>query len=193
MADTDVDVPGCNRHAVLYRNGTIGPAQAQLLVDPWGNPDTYLNIHTQGTHDLAILDLNGDGLMDIINGRCIGYHVFIQDGPPFSLAVTEPTSGRASTWSWRAASPNTALYTVIATTIVNPVGSGPFFGLDPSAYTNFLTLYPDAPVFATTNGSGGYNFSLPGGVPSPFPTQWRAFQLTGPLGFTLTNIATITF
>ena len=85
--------PAAPRHAVLYRNGTIGPAQTQLLVDPWGSPDTYLNIHTQGTHDLAILDLNGDGLKDIINGRCNGYHVFIQDGPPFSLAVTEPTPG----------------------------------------------------------------------------------------------------
>jgi hypothetical protein len=192
MADTDVDIAGCNRHAVLYRNGLIGPAQPQLLMDPWGSPDTYTNIHTQGTHDLAILDLNGDGLMDIINGRCIGYHVFIQDGPPFSLSVTEPVPG-AINMVVAGGVPNTALYTGIATVIVNPLGSGPFFGLDPSAYTNFLALYPNAPVYGFTNGSGGYNFSLPGGVPTPFPTQWRSFQLVGPSGMTATNISTITF
>jgi FG-GAP-like repeat len=191
MGDTDVDVPGCNRRAVLYRNGTIGPSQTQLLMDPWGA--TNVNINTQGTHDLAILDLNGDGLMDIINGRCVGYHVFIQDGPPFALAVTEPQPG-ALNMTVVGGVGNTDIYTLISTVIINPAGSGPFFGMDPSAYQNFLNLYPSPPVFGQTDGAGAFGFSLPAGsVPSPFPTQWRSAQLVGPLGYTLSNVVTITF
>jgi hypothetical protein len=191
MADTDVDVPGCARRAVLYRNGTIGVAQTQLLMDPWGT--TNVNINTQGTHDLAILDLNGDGRPDIVNARCNGYHVFIQDGPPFNLTVTEPTPG-ALNMNVVGGAPNTALYTLISTVIISPAGSGPFFGMDPSAYQTFLSLYPSQPVYGATDGAGAYSFALPGGtVPSPFPTQWRSAQLVGPGGYTLTNIVSLTF
>ena len=53
-----------------------------------------------------------------------------------------------------------------------PAGSGPFFGMDPSAYQTFLTLYPSQPVYGVTDGAGAYNFSLPGGtIPSPFPIR----------------------
>jgi hypothetical protein len=160
-------------------------------MDPWGA--TNVNINTQGTHDLAILDLNGDGRPDIVNARCVGYHVFIQDGPPFNLTVTEPTPG-ALNMSLVGGAVNTPLYTLISTVIINPAGSGPFFGMDPSAYQNFLALYPYPPVFASTNGAGAYSFTLPGGtVPSPFPTQWRSAQLVGPGGYTLSNVVTITF
>jgi hypothetical protein len=199
MADTDVDVAGCNRNAVLYRNGHIGAAQPQLLVDPWytaGPPqvNTFTNIHTQGTHDLAILDLNGDGLMDIFNARCQGYHVFIQDGPPFNLSVTSPAPGAISI-NVNGAVPNTTLYTLVSFVQLNPVGSGSFFGLDPSAFINYINLSPmGQPIIAPANGAGAYSFSLPGGsVPSPLPTQWRTAELTGPQGYTLTNIVTLTF
>jgi FG-GAP-like repeat len=191
MGDTDVDVPGCARRAVLYRNGTVGPAQTQLLMDPYGAANQ--NFNTLGTHDLAVLDLNGDGKPDIISGRCTGYNVFIQDGPPFNLTVTEPTPG-ALNMAVVGGAPNTDLYTLISTVIINPAGAGPFFGMDPSAYQNFLNLYPNAPVFAQTNLAGAYSFVLPGGtVPSPFPTQWVTAQLIGPLGYTLSNYVTITF
>lgn len=198
MADTDVDVPGCGRNAIFYRNSTIGAAQPQLLMDPWYNPatqqNTFLNIHTLGTHDLAILDLNGDGRMDIVSGRCQGYNVFIQDGPPFNLAITSPSAG-AFSMHVNGAAPNTTLYTLVSFVQLNPAGSGSFFGLDPSAYLNFVNFSPmGQPIIAPANGAGVYSFSLPGGsLPTPLPTQWRTAELTGPQGYTLTNVVTITF
>ena len=129
--------------------------------------------------------------MDIINGRCLGYHVFIQD---LVLAVTEPLPGALSL-TVNGAAPNTTLYTLVATVQLSPAGTGPFFGLDMSAFTNFLLLYPmGQPTVATANGAGQYQFSLPAGtIPSPLPTQWRTIQLVGAGGYTGSNIVTITF
>jgi hypothetical protein len=195
MADTDVDVPGCARRAVLYRNGTIGPAQAQVLMDPWYDPvtlvNTFVNIHTQGTHDLAIFDLDGDGRKDIVDGRCLGYQVFIQE---VSLTVTEPSPGGLS-MIVNGAAANATFYTLIATVQLNPPGTGPFFGLDPSALNNFLQLSPTGqPFVATANGLGQYQFSLPPGtLPSPLPTQWRTVELFGTIGYAVSNVVTITF
>jgi hypothetical protein len=197
MGDTDVDVPGCpfspQASALILRNGTIGPAQTQVLVDPWGNPNTYVNIHKPGTHDIAVLDLNSDGLPDMFYGRCTGYHVFIQDGQPFSLSVTEPAPG-ALVYSLNNGAPNMTTYTLISLVQLTPAGSGPFFGLDSSALQNFIGLYPLGDPFAyTTDVNGDHTWSIPGGMPSPLPTQWRAIQLTGPTGSTMTNVVTITF
>jgi hypothetical protein len=78
---------------------------------------------------------------------------------------------------------------------LSPAGTGPVFGLDPSAYANFVTLYPiGQPIVATANGSGQYAFSLPPGtIPTPLPTQWRIVQLFGVGGYRASNIVTITF
>jgi hypothetical protein len=197
MGDADADVDTCAfpsaPSSVYLRNGTIGAAQTQLLVDPWGQPNTFQNIHTIGVHDIAVLDLSSDGLLDMIQGRCTGYNVFIQNGQPFSLSVTEPTPG-ALLLNLNNGAPNFTTYTLIGTVQLTPAGSGPFFGLDSSALQNFISLYPlGDPIVFTTNAGGDHTFSVPGGMPSPFPTQWRCIQLTGPTGSTMTNIVTITF
>jgi hypothetical protein len=55
-------------------------------------------------------------------------------------------------------------------------------------------LYPlGQPTVATTNALGAYQFSLPGGVPSPLSTQWRTIRLGGTSGYAASNIVTITF
>jgi hypothetical protein len=199
MANADADVDTCaspgslNDAAVVLRNGTIGGGQTQVLVDPWGNPNVYLNIHNLATHDIAVLDLNSDGLLDMLYGNCTGYQVFIQNGQPFSLQVTEPFP-TALLLTVQNGAPNFTTYGLLSTVPLAPAGSGPFFGLHESALNTFIGLYPIGDPFVfQTDASGDHTFSFPGGIPTPFPTQWRAVQLTGPTGYSLTNIVTITF
>jgi hypothetical protein len=198
MANADADVDTCsspgslNDAALILRNRHFGPAQSQQLVDPWGNPNVYLNIHNLATHDITVLDLNSDGLKDMVYGNCTGYQVFIQNGQPFSLQVTEPFP-TALSLAVQNGAPNFTTYTLLST-IQLPEGTGPFFGLHESALTNFIGLAPlGDPFVFQTDALGDHSFFFPGGLPTPFPTQWRAVQLTGPGGYSLTNVVTITF
>jgi hypothetical protein len=110
------------------------------------------------------------------------------------LQVTEPLPGALSI-SVSLAVPNAPIYTLIATAQRFPPGSGVFFGLDQTAFTNFVELAPVGPPFITMADSAGqYAFSIPAGtVPSPIPTQWRVLQFAGQAGLSLSNIVTITF
>jgi len=72
VADVDVDIPPCNstrRFALLENvNGVIQ--------DPYG---ATANDWAVNTYDFGILDLNNDGLMDFVLGKCSGYGVFLSD------------------------------------------------------------------------------------------------------------------
>jgi hypothetical protein len=51
------------------------------------------NFHTFGTHDIAVLDLDGDTWPDMVYGLCTGYKIFLQV-PRFRLVLNEPQAGR---------------------------------------------------------------------------------------------------
>ncbi|MFQ5668427.1 MAG: hypothetical protein ACE5I7_18640, partial [Candidatus Binatia bacterium] len=49
------------------------------IQDPW--PDTANQVFHRRTHDFALLDMNQDGCLDLFQGLCRGYKVFIQNCP----------------------------------------------------------------------------------------------------------------
>lgn len=81
--DVDVDISGCSRRAVLYRN--LGNTPNVTLQSQTGQqPYT-----PQGVHDVAIFDINGDGWNDLVVGRCVGTEVYINQ-PPGGLVFSYP-------------------------------------------------------------------------------------------------------
>ena len=70
VADIDVNIFGCTRRFALLRNNGQGQ-----MSDPWG---ATVNPWNQSTHDFAFLDIDGDGKLDLLQGQCNSYAVFIQ-------------------------------------------------------------------------------------------------------------------
>jgi len=85
ITDVDVDIPGCSRRTFIYRNLGNTPnvsfqEQGQVI------PNNMLT----GVHDVAVFDINGDGFLDIVVGRCSSTEIWIQD-PPVGLVFNYPS------------------------------------------------------------------------------------------------------
>jgi hypothetical protein len=76
ITDVDVDISGCSRTTLIYRNlgNTPNVTMSEQFV---GISDADL----QGVHDAAVFDINGDGWLDIVMGRCDSTEVWIQESP----------------------------------------------------------------------------------------------------------------
>lgn len=196
MGDIDVDVPGCDRHATVLRNT---PGASVILADPYPTLQPW---HTNGTHDIAPVDVNGDGLMDMIYAKCVGYAAWIQLPPPMSLSLTEPAPG-ALTLTVDNAPPNSLLFNLACfvqlpttTSGGTSVAVGPVFGLDASAASLFFAYYPQEPFVAVASPTGAYSYALPAGTfDQSFPWPWQArtvaFASTGLM--VLSPVVTATF
>ncbi len=77
VTDVDIDAPGCTRVSDMLRNGA-DPPLVTFTEDHANIPDNMF----QGVHDGAVFDLDGDGDMDLVLGRCIGTGVWMQAGSP---------------------------------------------------------------------------------------------------------------
>ncbi|MEM7261606.1 MAG: VCBS repeat-containing protein, partial [Planctomycetota bacterium] len=66
ICDVDIDISGCGRRLHIYRN--LGNAPNVTLQE---NADT-LPFSPTGVHDIALMDLNDDGWIDMVIGRCAG-------------------------------------------------------------------------------------------------------------------------
>ncbi|MHC4948330.1 MAG: FG-GAP-like repeat-containing protein [Planctomycetota bacterium] len=84
IADVDVDCAGCSRRMHIYRNlgdlPSISFAEQGEVI-----PSSQLN----GTHDVAVFDINGDQWLDLVIGRCGGTQVWINQ-PPQGLFFSYP-------------------------------------------------------------------------------------------------------
>ncbi len=76
ITDVDVDISGCSRTTHIYRNLGNAP-NVTFNEESVGIPSSML----LGVHDAAVFDLNGDGWLDIVMGRCGGTEIWIQDAP----------------------------------------------------------------------------------------------------------------
>ncbi|MCA9296579.1 MAG: VCBS repeat-containing protein, partial [Phycisphaerales bacterium] len=83
ITDVDVDISGCSRRMQIYRSsgGTTPGFSEQGQVIPFSM--------SNGTHDVAVLDLNNDGWLDLVVGRCSSTEVYM-NVPPFGLAFAYP-------------------------------------------------------------------------------------------------------
>ena len=85
VADVDVDIAGCNRRCHIFRNLANAPnvtLQEQIVNGQVVGGITAADL--QGTFDVAVFDINGDGWKDLVVGRCTGTEVYM-NVPPAGL------------------------------------------------------------------------------------------------------------
>ncbi|MFK7739149.1 MAG: FG-GAP-like repeat-containing protein [Planctomycetota bacterium] len=88
IADVDVDITGCSRRCHIFRN--LGNAPNVTLQEQIVGGQVVGGITTadlQGTFDVAVFDLNGDGFKDMIIGRCTGTEIWMNE-PPIGVSFS---------------------------------------------------------------------------------------------------------
>ena len=85
VTDVDVDISGCNRRTHIYHNpgGTVGSTSIQPVEEReksggggWLGVVGLKSSDLTGTHDVAVFDLDRDGDLEMILGRCSGTFVW---------------------------------------------------------------------------------------------------------------------
>lgn len=75
ITDVDFELPGCGRQLKIFHNAA-NPPTVTLQIDGEVLPAAQ----SSGTHDVAALDINGDGWLDLVVGRCQSTEVWINQG-----------------------------------------------------------------------------------------------------------------
>ena len=132
ICDVDADLgpfcPNSGRRTKIYFNtGVVGG----LLLDEQGTVLPTANLSS--VFDIATPDINGDGWLDLVVGRCGGIEVFINK-PPFYIA-----------FSYRDGRPST----------LNPNGTNSF-STDLIAVGGGTIVAGTAKLFVSTNGGANY-------------------------------------
>ncbi|MGB0716954.1 MAG: FG-GAP-like repeat-containing protein [Phycisphaerae bacterium] len=83
ITDVDVDFDGCSRRMHIYRN--LGNLPNVTLQEQGGAAPWTPN----GSHDIVIMDINGDGWQDMFIGTCSGYEIWINE-PPVGMVFAYP-------------------------------------------------------------------------------------------------------
>ena len=112
ITDFDSEVAGCNRRAHIFHNagGVVGGAvtlreEAEMAGSGWRGAIGLQINDLKGTHDAAFIDLDADGDLDMVLGRCAGMNVWVNQtisdavGTSFCACTpgTAPCSNAAGT------------------------------------------------------------------------------------------------
>ena len=88
VADVDVDIAGCSRRCHIFRNlGNLPNVTLQEQIVSGQVVGGITPAQLQGTFDVAVFDINGDGWNDMVIGRCTGTEIWINN-PQFSMSFT---------------------------------------------------------------------------------------------------------
>ena len=181
FADVDVDIGGFNRRIHIYHNPGGVPGSEPTLVEEretsaaggWLGVKGILDADLRGGHDVAPMDIDGDGDLDLVIGRGQGLfswinqtvpNILLQDAPLISLA-----SGGAQNMQLRAGATHAGeLYWVLGTL----TGTTPGFGGLPLNFDNYFlftlnnpnTLIQNQIGFLNGSGAGTATFALPPGL-----------------------------
>jgi len=156
ICDFDVDIFGCGSRLHFYRN--LGNVPSVTIQDQGtcGIPTSELN----GTFDVAVFDINGDGWKDLVIGRCSGTRIWM-NVPPIGIVTSYPQGLPAFI------TPNAPhIFGVNLTTF----GGGTIVPDSPTLH--YITkggteqVQPLIPI-----GAGAYEATLPG-VPCPENISW---------------------
>lgn len=94
VTDVDTDAPGCDRTSVALQNQGNTPNIS--LIDPLnGGSRSWM---PSGTYDVAILDIDGNGNLDIWAGTCDGHSIFMSP----TLLIFEDNFEGGTTAGWDA-------------------------------------------------------------------------------------------
>ena len=84
ITDVDVDIAGCSRTTHIFRNrGDIPDVTFSIEETGISQSDRT------GVHDVAIIDINGDGWNDLVMGRCSTTEVWMNQ-PPTGIVFSYP-------------------------------------------------------------------------------------------------------
>lgn len=106
IADVDVQIPGCTRRMKIHHNrgGVVGGA-VELGEESGGGFTTATGMiasDLQGTHDVAAFDIDNDGDLDLVLGRCFSTDVWVNQlsvipiGTPYCSPAVPNSSGFAA-------------------------------------------------------------------------------------------------
>ncbi len=103
ICDVDVDISGCSRDMLIYHNrgGVVG-GNVTMTIEGGGGFDGVTgmtNAQQTGVHDIAVFDIDNDGDLDFVVGRCAGTECYMNNldpAPPTGITVLcDPASDHA--------------------------------------------------------------------------------------------------
>ncbi|MFO0985233.1 MAG: VCBS repeat-containing protein [Planctomycetota bacterium] len=200
VTDFDVDLPGCSRRTHIYHNPGGTPGAEILLVEEvektgsggWKGAKGFLVGDLKGTYDVAIFDLDDDGDLDILLGRCTGTFLWLNQlvcqadlgygGPgdsQLSLCGKALSSGNSAHLLLEHAPPSAPCF------MIGSVNSNPT-----SIYGGTLVPAPPFTIVSLTSNPAG-KITVPGipggGGPFSFYLQAVIPDATQPKGYQFSN------
>ncbi|MHC5027468.1 MAG: FG-GAP-like repeat-containing protein [Planctomycetota bacterium] len=172
LTDVDVDAGGCGRRMHIYRN--LGGSSPTLIEQQQGGEVVGIPTNLlSGTHDVAPIDINGDGWLDLVIARCSGTSVWMNE-PPIGLIFGYPDG-----------LPSVLAPGIDATLRINISGVG---GAEPQPGTVFLAVSVNGSSYETIEmsdlGDGVFEGTFPALECTDSVEFYVGGEVAGGLGFT---------
>lgn len=152
ITDVDVDISGCARRTHIFRNYGNAPNVTMREDQVGGKVCDIATAMLVGAHDAAVFDINGDGWLDMVLGRCTGTQVYI-NVPPTGIQFTYPSGQPGFVL------PNTPTNFPVQ---LNPIGVGT---IQPGSGMIHISVNGGSFTSSSMAGGGGnlYTATLPAG------------------------------